>query len=335
MRDHLIGSSNFSAGTRKNRKAEKPVIEPLPLVRSMPPADPFPVNSLGPTIGAAAQAFQAKTQAPMDICANAVLAVAGLATQAHADIELPTGEVKPLCLYLVTIARSGERKTTTDSLALGPVKKRENDLRTEHESAVANYENRLAAWKAERKIVENNKKLDLVARTGALDKLGPEPKAPLFPMIVCHEPTFEGLAKLLAGGQPSVGIFASEGGLFIGGHGFSEEAKLRTAAGLSLLWDDGRLNRVRAGDGALALAGRRVALHLQAQPDVAARLLSDPILADQGLLSRILVIAPDSQPRPKIMEGRQRATHHCGARVCGAVGEAICARLAFEGRVEE
>ena len=67
-------------------------------------------------------------------------------------------KANPLAPYLVTIARSGERKTTTDSLALGPVKKRENDLRTEHESAVANYENRLAAWKAERKIVENNKK---------------------------------------------------------------------------------------------------------------------------------------------------------------------------------
>ena len=175
------------------------------------------------------------------------------------------------------------------------MKQRENDLRTQHEIEVTSYANRHAAWEAERKIVTSNKKLSLDGRKSALDRLGTEPKAPLYPMIVCHEPTFEGLAKLLASGQPSVGIFASEGGLFIGGHGFSEEAKLRTTAGLSLLWDDGRLNRVRAGDGAVALAGRRVALHLQAQPDVAARLLSDPILADQGLLSRILVIAPDSR----------------------------------------
>jgi hypothetical protein len=99
----------------------------------------------------------------------------------------------------------------------------------------------------------------------------------------------------LISGQPSVGIFASEGGVFIGGHGFSEEPKLRTAAGLSLLWDDGRLTRVRAGEGVTALAGRRVALHIQAQPDVAARLFSDPVLADQGLLSRILVLAPDTR----------------------------------------
>jgi hypothetical protein len=100
--------------------------------------------------------------------------------------------------------------------------------------------------------------------------------------------------KLLAHGQPSVGIFASEGGAFIGGHGFSDDAKLRTAAGFSMLWDDGGLTRVRAEDGATALAGRRVALHLQVQPDVAARLFADPVLMDQGFLSRVLVVSPES-----------------------------------------
>jgi hypothetical protein len=269
--------------------------DPLPLTRSMPSAGIFPVDALGPVMADAANAFQAKTQAPMDICANAVLAVAGLASQAHADVELPTGEIKPLSLFLVTIAPSGERKTSTDSLALVPVRERETSLRQEHELACGDHENAHGAWDAERKMILANKKLDLSGRKAALDKLGPEPKPPLSPIIVCHEPTFEGLAKLLMNGQPSVGIFASEGGVFIGGHGFSEEAKLRTAAGLSLLWDDGRLTRVRAGEGVTALAGRRVALHLQAQPDVAARVFSDQMLADQGLLSRILVVAPDTR----------------------------------------
>jgi hypothetical protein len=280
-------SSNFSGFSNGD--------DPLPLVRSMPPADVFPVSALGQVMSEAATAFQAKTQAPMDICGNAVLAVAGLAAQAHADVVLPTGEAKPLSLYLVTIAPSGERKTSTDSLALVPVREREISLRQEHELASSDHENAHAAWDAERKLILANKKIDLTSRKALLDALGPEPKPPLSPIIVCHEPTFEGLARLLIDGQPSVGIFASEGGVFIGGHGFSEEAKLRTAAGLSLLWDDGRLTRVRASEGATALAGRRVALHLQAQPDVAARVFSDPMLADQGLLSRILVIAPDTR----------------------------------------
>ena len=65
----------------------------------------------------------------MDICANAALAVAALAGQAHADIVLPTGEVKPISLFIVTVARSGERKTSVDYRALVPVKERQAALR--------------------------------------------------------------------------------------------------------------------------------------------------------------------------------------------------------------
>jgi hypothetical protein len=78
----------------------------------------------------------------------------------------------------------------------------------------------------------------------ALDALGPAPAPPLEPLMTCPEPTFEGLRKLFAVGQPSLGIFAAEGGQFVGGHGMTDDAKLRTAAGLSKLWDDGETRRV-------------------------------------------------------------------------------------------
>jgi hypothetical protein len=93
--------------------------------------------------------------------------------------------------------------------------------------------------------------------------------------------------------QPSLGLFAGEGGQFIGGHGMSPDNKLRTAAGLSDLWDGGIIRRVRSGDGTLILPGRRLSMHLMAQPAVADKLFRDPLLADQGLLSRLLVTAPD------------------------------------------
>jgi hypothetical protein len=51
---------------------------------------------------------------------------------------------------------------------------------------------------------------------------------------------------------------------------------------------------LRAGDGITDLPGRRLALHLMIQPDAAAGFLSDPILRDQGLLSRLLIAAPET-----------------------------------------
>ena len=111
--------------------------------------------------------------------------------------------------------------------------------------------------------------------------------------MTCSEPTYEGLCKLLAVGLPSVGIFAAEGGQFVGGHGMSDEAKLRTASGLSALWDGEPIKRVRALDGFTVLPGRRVTLHLMAQPDVAAIWFGDRLLVEQGLMSRVLLTAPE------------------------------------------
>jgi hypothetical protein len=61
------------------------------------------------------------------------------------------------------------------------------------------------------------------------------------------------------------------------------------------LFRDGEpIKRVRVNDGTSILPGRRVAMHLMAQPDVAAIMLSDRILLNQGFLSRCLVSAPES-----------------------------------------
>jgi Protein of unknown function (DUF3987) len=74
----------------------------------------------------------------------------------------------------------------------------------------------------------------------------------------------------------------------------SNEARLRTAAGMSAAWDGEPIRRVRVGDGITILPGRRVSLHLMAQPAVADIWLCDRLLAEQGLLSRLLLSAPES-----------------------------------------
>ncbi len=65
-------------------------------------------------------------------------------------------------------------------------------------------------------------------------------------------------------------------------------------AALSSAWDGSPLRRIRAGDGASILLGRRLAFNLMLQPATSAGLLADPMAADQGLLSRVLVCGPAS-----------------------------------------
>jgi hypothetical protein len=267
---------------------------PRPLYRDLPPADPFPVDALGEILGAAAIGIVERVRCPIAIAGQSVLAAATLAVQGHANIELPTGQVKPVSNFFITVAGSGDRKTAADTEALWPVKKREAVLREAYDEELPDYLNQQLAWEKARDQAVKRGKGDRHEIVLALKTVGPAPIAPLKPMLTCPEPTIEGLCKLFGAGHPSLGIFSDEGGQFIGGHGMADEAKLRTATGLSGLWDGEPIKRVRAGDGATVLPGRRFAMHLMAQPEVAARMLSDPQLKDQGFLSRCLVTAPGS-----------------------------------------
>jgi hypothetical protein len=254
------------------------------------------MDALGDVLGAAASAIHDKVQAPQAMCAQAVLAAAALAVQGHADVVLPTGSTRPVSGFFVTIGESGERKSAVDEIALWPVRQHEARLRSSYEDDLATFNNENEAWEKQRAQILADKSAypDKASKAAALTDVGPAPKAPLVPIITCPEPTFEGLVRLLANGQPSVGVFTAEGGQFVGSHAMSEDNKLKTCAALSSLWDGEPIRRVRQGDGASILPGRRVSAHLMLQPGVAAGVLSDPVLRDQGTLSRLLVTFPIS-----------------------------------------
>src|SRR6266404_4142668 len=87
---------------------------PRPLTRELPPADPFPIDALGDVLGPAARAIFDGVQAPLAICGQSTLAAAALATQGHADIELPVGQAKPISEDFITVAETGARKSACD-----------------------------------------------------------------------------------------------------------------------------------------------------------------------------------------------------------------------------
>jgi hypothetical protein len=267
--------------------------KPMPLRREMPPAAPFPVDALGTVLGKAARGIHDVVQAPVAMCGQATLGAAALAAQAHVDVTLPTQQVRPTSLYLLSIAATGDRKTACDEEALWPIRQHERNLRHAFDKQLPAWQDALELWKSSRDKIIKGKGTDLQKRAD-LAALGPQPVRPLEPLLVCEEPTIEGLIKLFARGYPALGLFSAEGGQFVGGHGMGMEHRLKTAAAFSQLWDGQIVKRVRASDDALILPGRRVSAHLMAQPDVAALLLADALLAEQGLLSRILVSAPAS-----------------------------------------
>ncbi len=174
--------------------------------------------------------------------------------------------------------------------------KHERNLSNELVQAKADYLNDKEAFDASRAAAKGRagKEGSRAAIADSLGAVGEAPVPPLEAVVSFPEPTIEGLHKYLAVGQPSMGLFSDEGGMFVGGVGMSKENVLKSAAGFSHLWDGAPVKRLRSLDGATVLFGRRVSLHLMLQPDAAARWLADETLRDQGLFSRLLVAAPSS-----------------------------------------
>lgn len=280
--------------------------KPQPLVRSVPEGAEYPFEALGP-LQAVTRVAQEASQAPMALAAQSALAVASLAAQCHADVETLNGTA-PLSLYAMSIAVSGERKSTTDKLLMAGLRDFERDANRAFEAETVAHKTAWEVWKVDHDLALaalKKKGADRAAAQADLERIGPEPESPLKPFLTATEPTLAGLHKLYAVSQPGLGVFSDEGGGFLGGHGMSRENRLCTLAGLSDLWGGEPIRRVRAGDGASILYGRRLSMHLMVQPVTAQDLLTDSLAQGQGFLARFLIAQPRSAIGTRLERGRQ------------------------------
>src|SRR5690606_30246061 len=266
--------------------------EPIPLV--IEDADtPYPLAALGEVLGGAAKAIVEIVQVPAALAAQSVLAAAAMAAQPHANV-LRAGQPIPLSLFALTIAESGARKSAADRLAPRAHQERQQTLQETYREALTVYRKRRDVYQSVRgqALEKPNGKAEKPAAE-LMDQEEPQP--PPLPFILAEDPTLEGLQKSFLLGQASQGLFSDEGGLFFGGHAGKPENLLKSASGLSSLWDGSPIRRLRAADGeSAARAGCRLSVHLMIQPVVAREVLTNPILQGQGFLARFLVAWPQS-----------------------------------------
>ncbi|CUH45862.1 YfjI family protein [Ruegeria atlantica] len=265
---------------------------PQPLIRETADAAPYPVHALGPLRGPT-EAIAKVTEAPPAMCAASVLAASALAVQGLHDVET-LGGPRPVSLFLLTVAESGERKSTADKLAMQGVRAFEAKLRPEYDEALESYHREHAIWEKRKAAILRGAGENQAATRADLCDLGPEPEPPLHPSIVTGSATVEGIVKHLPVLRASLGIMTDEGGLMLGGHGMKSENRLNTLATFTAMWDGSTLDRWRAGDGIASYAGRRFSSHLMIQPSAAEEFLGDPLANGQGLLARFLTCRPVS-----------------------------------------
>ena len=294
---------NASIAARLDAAESLTPAAPQPLLREIAPGPPYPVEALGP-LRRVVEAVQRTAQAPVAIPAQSALSVAALAVQGFANVETLGGD-RPLTLYCLTIAASGERKSSCDAPLMQAMRDYEREQTTVQTKAREAWAIDHAIWKAKHDAIISKVKQGKADKLD-LTRLGPEPFAPPSADRLVTEPTFEGLTKLFAYGQPSLGLFSDEGGQFLGGFAMSQDNRQKTLAALNYLWMGNPIKRTRQGDGAITLYERRLSLHLMVQPIVAYAFMADPLAADTGFLPRCLICEPASTIGSRIYDANGR-----------------------------
>ena len=169
-----LGALHDIIATAHLRPLNVEIEGPIRLFESPPEPAAYPIDALGETLSRTVRAIAGKVQVPLAMAAQSVLAVASLACSGHADVKLPYGQCRPLSLYLATAADC-DRKTTSDNEALRPIVEWEKTLRDQHKDDLKEWRIMHSAWSAEKRRIENDRKIDVDERRARLERLGTNP----------------------------------------------------------------------------------------------------------------------------------------------------------------
>jgi hypothetical protein len=179
----------------------------------------------------------------------------------------------------MTMAESGDGKSTVEEATLRPVRDRQKRDGRVFREAIA-------------------------ALSGGRKKNDPPPDLPPEPYKIMKDGTVEGIRRSFKEGMPSQGCFTSEAAVILGGYGMSAEHRGKSAGNLNALWDDGEISVARGGESRLQLYDRRLSIHWLIQPLIARQAIHDPMLSSIGFWPRFLLAVPPPSPPLKALEFR-------------------------------
>lgn len=277
-------------------------LEPHPLATKVAP-EPYPLDALPDTIRAAVEEVVGFVKAPAPMVASSALAALSLAAQAHIDAKRAEKLQGPVGLFLLTIADSGERKSTCDGFFTSAIRQYQEEQAEAMKPAIKEYQAAIAAWEAERDGILSAVK-DAGKKGKPTDKLRGDlaqlqqdkPEPPRVPRLILGDETPENLAWGLAKQWPSAGVLSSEAGVVFGSHGMGKDSAMRNLALLNVLWDGGTHSIGRRTSESFTVRGARLTMGLMVQEITLREYFSKSggLARGTGFLARFLVAWPES-----------------------------------------
>jgi putative DNA primase/helicase len=276
--------------------------EPEPLIAKIAP-EPYPIDALPEIVRAAIEEVVGFVKAPIPLVASTALGALSLAIQAHVDVQRAEKLEGPVGLFLLTIADSGERKSTCDGFFTRTIRQYQDEQAEALKPELELYKAAVDVWNAMRDgllaaIKDGAKKEESTEELQAqLETLQSEkPEQPKIPRLLLGDETPESLAWSLGKQWPSAGVVSSEAGLVFGAHGMGKDSVMRNLTLLNVLWDGGIHSVGRRTSECFTVKNARLTVALQAQEPTLREFhaRSGTLARGTGFLARFLVSWPES-----------------------------------------
>ena len=187
---------------------------------------PYPLDAYYCTARDAAREVQRNLQAPDALIGSSFLTAMSIVCQGNIDVQLPTGQVRPVSLDIMTIADSGERKTATDTLVCAPIYKFDADNAKSIEGTRLLYGSMLRLWentenlilrKLARAMQTRSAEDEEACRQELVAHVAGKPEKPISTRLIHQNITERPLMKSLQGDSRSAAILSDEGDIILRG----------------------------------------------------------------------------------------------------------------------
>lgn len=117
------------------------------------PGRTFPRSMALPVIGGAVDEAERNIMAPRALVYSAALTAIATAAQGSIDVCKPNGQVVPASLMLLTVANSGERKSTAENVFMRGVRRFQDEMDVIYQAELSDWSARQSIWDARRKAI--------------------------------------------------------------------------------------------------------------------------------------------------------------------------------------
>ena len=309
----MINDSNYCLGIKQqsavknqvvpHESSEKRIWQTPQAIIEHYQSEQYPRESMPQILQEAVDEVAQFVQSPYSMLASSAISVLSIACQGLFDVRRSERLEGPCGLYFLTIAESGERKSTGENIFMVAIRDYERIITERTKPLMKEYTAKLNAWESKcagikDRIRQDTKKgEDTSNAEEELQKLvSNPPKHPRIPRLIYTDATPEALAYSLHKQWPSGGLISAEGGQILGSHAMSQTSVMRNIGMLNQLWDGNPLYIDRKTSDSFTAIGARLTISIQVQESALREFISNngQLARGMGFWARYLLVWPQS-----------------------------------------